>query len=167
MLGRLIVGAVLGVLVGLGVAAALIKGLGIVAPAAIIAYALAAATGALTGLVAGKPIWASGGKIEAGLKAVFGALLAAGALFALRTWVPTAVDLTRFGAGAGALGELPAAALPVIAGVLGAFFGLDNTPDGDDKKKSADKVRVDTGKRRVATDDDEEAEAPAQKRARR
>ena len=170
MLGRLIVGAFLGVLVGLGLAAALVKGLGIVAPAAVIAYALAAATGALTGLVAGKPIWASGGQIEAGLKAFFGALLAAGALFALRTWVGTTVDLTRFGAGSGPLGELPAAALPLIAGVLGALFGLDNTPDASGEKKSGEKVRVDAGKRRVATDDvadEDEAEAPAQKRARR
>lgn len=169
MLGRLIVGAVLGVLVGLGLAAALIKGLGIVAPAAIIAYALAAAAGALTGLVAGKPIWAAGGQIEAGLKALFGALLAAGGLFALRTWVGTTVDLTQYGAGSGTLGELPATALPIIAGVLGALFGLDNTPDADGGKKP-EKVRVDTGKKRVATDDDaaaEEDEAPARKRARR
>src|SRR5215469_16609426 len=90
MLGRLLIGLVLGLLVGGLVAAGLVAGLGILtfsgAGGAVLAYVAAALTGVLTGLVAGKPIWSSGAKIEAGLKAVFGALIGAGTMFALRQW---------------------------------------------------------------------------------
>lgn len=177
MIGRLITGSLIGIVLGLAVAALLVKGLGIVVVWPIIAYVLAAAVGALTGLFAGKPIWAAGGQIEGGLKAVFGAVLAAVAMFVLRTWVKVDVDLSRFGAGAGSLGEVPAAALPVIAGVLGALFGLDNTPDGNDAKAAAGSsaapkkaVRVEKGSRggKGASDGVEEEDEPAaSRRARR
>lgn len=171
MIGRLIVGALVGVLLGIGLAAALIKGLGIVAFGAVFAYVFATLAGLLTGLFAGKPIWAAGGQIEAGLKAFFGAALAAAGMFAIRQWVHVNVDLSSFGAGAGQLGELPAAALPLIAGVLGAFFGADNTPEGNDKSDKGTGVRVaDPGasKKSAATaleEDDQELAPP--KRARR
>lgn len=178
MLGRLIVGALIGVILGAAVAALLVKGLGIIATGAILAYVSAAVVGLLTGLFAGKPIWAAGGQIEAGLKAFFGALLAAGAMFALRSWVKMDVDLSRFGAGAGLLGEVPAASLPLIAGVLGAFFGLDNTPDSNADAKppggataaSGAGVRVAAGKGSkpsAADEADEEQEVGTSKRARR
>jgi hypothetical protein len=112
MLKRLFVGLVIGAIVGGLVAAGVIAGLGWVTLAglpAFLGYALAAATGALTGLVAGKPIWASGGQIEAGLKAFFGALLAAGGLYAIRTWLHFDVDLAVAHAGSGLVGELPGA----------------------------------------------------------
>src|SRR5262245_22842725 len=79
MLVRLIFGALLGAILGGIVAAALVKGLGILAFGAMLAYVAAAITGVLAGLFTGKPIWTAGGKIEAGLKAFFGALLATGA----------------------------------------------------------------------------------------
>ncbi len=183
MIGRIFTGSLIGIVLGLAVAALLVKGLGIVVVWPVIAYVLAAVVGALTGLFAGKPIWAAGGKIEGGLKAVFGAVLAAIAMFVLRTWVKVDVDLSRFGAGAGALGEVPAAALPVIAGVLGALFGLDNTPDGNananvaraaggsNASAAAKKgVRVEKGARggKGATDGVEEDDEPAaSRRARR
>jgi hypothetical protein len=141
MLKRLVVGLVLGILVGALAAALLIKGLGIATFATgvgvAVAYASAAVVGLLTGLVAGKPIWSKGGQIEAGLKAFFGALLAAGGMFALRKWAAFPLDLTAFDAGAGSLGDLPIAALPIVGGVLGAFFELDNT-GGDEAKEGAD-----------------------------
>src|SRR5579862_9499803 len=98
MFRRLIVGIVVGVVTGALVAAAMIKGLGIVTlgSTAFLAYAAAAVTGIVIGLVAGKPIWAKGAWIEVGLKAFFGALLAAGAMFALRKWVGVDVDLSAF-----------------------------------------------------------------------
>src|SRR5215472_15930591 len=126
MLRRLLVGLILGLIVGGVVAAGLVVGLGVPTFAsiggAVGAYLAAALAGVLTGLVAGKPIWASGAKIEAGLKAFFGALLGAGLMFALRQWASGwALHLGSFGAGDGAIGSLPAASLPLIAAVLGGF----------------------------------------------
>jgi hypothetical protein len=132
MLKRLFLGLVLGLLVGSVVAAALVRA-GFMAfdtspfgPAS--AYLAAAITGALTGLIAGKAIWSADGKIEAGLKAIFGALLAAGGMFALRKWLHLELDLSKLqvAEGAAEIGQLPVVSLPLLAAVLGAFFELDN-----------------------------------------
>ncbi len=149
MLGRLIFGFVLGLLVGVIAAAGLVVGLKMTVfasgAAVLFAYLVAAGVGAITGLVTGKPVWAAGAKVEAGLKAFFGALLGAGALFALQHWAGSvSVDLGAYGPGhAEAIGSLPAAALPIIAAVLGAIFGLDNTNDPDpDAQKPGARKRV-------------------------
>jgi hypothetical protein len=139
MLRRLFIGMLLGLVVGGLVAAAMVAGLKLTAfvgaGGAILAYASAALAGVITGLVAGKPIWASGAKIEAGLKSFFGALLGLGLMFALRQWAGAwTLDLGALQAGHGAVGSLPAASLPLIAAVLGGFFGLDNT---DEKEEGA------------------------------
>jgi len=151
MLRRLLLGLVLGLIVGGLMAAAVVAGLKMPAFAGgigtAIAYAVSSLTGVLTGLVAGKPIWASGAKIEAGLKAVFGALLGAGSMFALRMWATSwTIDVGLLGAaGHGSVGELPAASLPLIAAVLGSFFELDNTgKDGAVAKAAPAKERVRT-----------------------
>lgn len=182
MVKRLVLGLVIGILTGGLVAAALIAGLGLVAVPAFVGFALAAATGALTGLVAGKPIWASGGQIEAGLKAFFGALLAAGGLYAIRAWLPMHVPevlvhyLTQIHPGAHAdtdmLGDLPGAFLPLLGGVLGGFYELDNTPEAKDDKGAKAKTggpRVGGTKIRISEDPDEDTEdaAPAAKRRTR
>jgi hypothetical protein len=133
MLKRLLVGLVLGVVIGGVVAAAVVKGLGVVSFTATggalggpaLAYLAAIATGVLAGLVAGKPIWAKGAWIEVALKAFFGSLLAAGAMFALRKWGNVSVNLQALGSGT--LGDLPATSLPIISTVLGIFYELDNT----------------------------------------
>ncbi len=170
-LKRLIVGLIIGGIVGAIVAAILVQGLGMAVTTgagAFVAYLAAAGTGVLTGLVAGKPIWAAEGRIEAGLKAFFGMLLALGMMFVLRTWVHVGLDLTSLRAGSGSLGDLPAAYLPLIAGLLGGFFELDNS--GDEAKegeaKDGAKVRV------AASSDDVDAEEevedePAQAKKRR
>src|SRR5215471_2010458 len=123
MLRRLLLGLVIGLLMGGLVAAGLVAGLGqttfVGTSGAVLAYLAAALTGVLTGLVAGKPIWASGAKIEAGLKAFFGALLAAGLMFALRQWVKVEVPETAITPAGHYLGDLPATALPIIAALLG------------------------------------------------
>lgn len=182
MIARLFVGCVLGLLAGAAVAAGLVFGLH--TPAydgslgVVLAYATAAMTGVLTGLVAGKPIWAHGASIEAGLKAVFGAMLGTFAMFALRKWVPgVRVDLTAFGVGgAGALGDLPAASLPLLGAVLGGLFELDNTADSSKesaaRRASAGPVgaRVDTanapkrGARRMSVGSENAPEEDAEDR---
>lgn len=169
MLKRLLVGLVLGGVIGAVVAAVLVQGLGVLAfSSGVTAYLAAAATGALAGLVAGKPIWSAGGRIEAGLKAFFGLVLALGGMFVLRTWVNVDLDLNALHAGSGHLGELPAASLPIIAAVLAGFFELDNTP-GDDAKddekgESKDGKASASKKVRVAEEEEaseeEEAEEP-------
>jgi len=142
MLKRLLTGMVIGLVVGALAAAALIKGLHVLAFAAtgvgtMTAYLAALATGAFVALVAGKPVWAKGAWIEVGLKAFFGSLLAAGGMFALRKWGVMPLSLASFGAGPTeltALGYLPAAALPIIATVLSVFFEIDNTDAPEEKE---------------------------------
>jgi hypothetical protein len=177
MLKRLILGLLIGAVVGGAVSAGIVVGLGWMTMPAILGFLLAAATGALTGLVAGKPIWASGGQIEAGLKAFFGALLAAGGLYAIRTWLDVPVDLTLLHAGKGSLGYLPTAFLPLISAVLGGFYELDNTPEAKDAKGGAGGGGKKPGGPRVAAgtkvrvldeaDDDTEDAAPEAKRRSR
>lgn len=170
-LKRLFVGLVLGMILGAVVAAILVQGLGLsvtTGATAFVAYLAAGATGLVTGLVTGKPVWSAEGRIEAGLKAFFGMLLSLGALFALRSWVHVQLDLTALKAGAGELGALPAAYLPLIAGVLGGFFELDNTGDSEKEegKDKGAKVRVADKKAEAEELADEELdeEEPAKKR---
>ena len=170
MLKRLIIGLITGFIMGAIVAAVLVKGLALTVFSGMLAYVFAAATGVFVGLVAGKPIWAKGGQIEAGLKAIVGAVVGAVAMFAIRRWVEFPVDLSAIGAGYGVVGSLPAASLPIIAAILGGFYELDNTDEPDDAKKTAkpgksaarSKVRVATPE---AVEDEADAEPP--KRAKR
>ncbi len=181
MVRRLIFGLVLGLIVGVVLAAGLVR-LGQASfadgGAVFVAYLAAAAAGALTGLIAGKPIWASGAKVEGGLKALFGGLLGVGAMFALRQWATGFdVNLSALGGGGPApVGELPAASLPLIAAVLGGLFGLDNTASEADegpkarKRVAAGDAKIDAGsaaKSRVASADDDEAAEVVPKRAKR
>jgi hypothetical protein len=162
MLRRLLIGLVLGLVVGGAVAAGLVAGLGVhtfaSAGGAVLAYLAAALTGVLTGLFAGKPIWSSGAKIEAGLKAFSGALIAAGVMFALRQWTGSwtppdflpAIGLN----GQTPLADLPAVSLPLLAALLGGLFELDNTGGDEDrgnKGEGAKKGDVTKGRQRVAT----------------
>lgn len=179
MVKRLFVGLFLGAVVGAILAAVLVQGLGVVSfdewmLGAGGAYVAAAVTGVITGLVAGKPIWSADGKIEAGLKAFFGALLALGGMFVLRQWVHVNVDLTALKASHGPtdLGQLPAVTLPIIASVLAAFFELDNTGDKEKKDDDTKPSAASSAKLRVASaadaaedaDEEEEPAAAASKR---
>ncbi len=159
MLRRLLVGLVLGVVLGGLAAAALVRGLGVVsfavAGGALLAYAAAVVLGAVTGLVAGKPVWAKGAWIEVGLKAFFGSLLAAGIMFVLRRWVDVSVNLGGLGAGAGLLGDLPAASLPIISTLLSVFYEIDNTDSGEAEEKKDQPKRVAAGKSKARIAEDE------------
>lgn len=175
MVKRLVVGLVLGAVIGAVIAAVLVQGLGVVTFAPVTAYLAAAATGVIAGLVAGKPIWAADGKIEAGLKAFFGALLSLGAMFALRHWVDVQVDLSALKAGTNTIGNLPAASLPIIAALLSAFYEVDNTGDPEEQTKASEKASAKGAAKkatvRVAAEEEEveedELEEPAAKKRRR
>jgi hypothetical protein len=131
--------------------------------------------GAITGLIAGKPIWALDAKVEGGLKALFGALAAAGAMFALRQWATEVEVPMSFLGGPGPVSELPAVSLPLIAAVLGGLFGLDNTAEPQDdgtktrKRVSAGDAKADgdAAKRRIGREDESEEADVAAGRAKR
>src|SRR4051812_20476386 len=138
MLGRLLIGIVMGLFVGALVGFGLVK-LGFAAPGPLIAYLSASLTGVLIGLVAGKPIWAKDAKIEAGMKAFVGALLGAGLMFAARRWLTMPVPIalgtlaeanTSLGetATSGTIGGLAVTSLAALAAVLGGFYEADNDP---------------------------------------
>ena len=168
MLKRLTVGLIEGLVLGALMALVTIKVLGLASFAGVIAYLIAVVVGALTGLVAGKPIWAREAKIEAGLKAFVGALLSAVLLWMLRRFAQVDVDLGAFGAGAGKIGELPAVSLPLIATALSLLFELDNTGQGKGQTAGAalPKARVEQAEmaeRLDVLDDETEADAPARR----
>lgn len=171
MVGRLVIGLVKGVLVGAVLAAVLVLGLHIETfGGALFAYLAAVVSGVLVGFVAGKPIWQKGARIEAGLKAFAGALLAAGAMFAIRRWLGMHVDLSAFHAGSGAIGDLPATSLPLVATALAVIFELDNTGDDDASPREsakATRARVAAGSAAGALDEEDEPEAGARQTRRK
>ena len=158
MLKRLLAGLVFGTVIGGVMAAIMVQGLGVVVfTNPFYAYGAAAATGLLSGLVAGKPIWSGEGRIEAGLKAFFGVLLSLAAMFALRTWVHASVDFHAIHPGMlGEVGNLPAASLPAIGAVLSAFFELDNTPNADGGEGAKGAKAAPSSNVRVADEAEEE-----------
>lgn len=124
MLKRLLVGLMIGIVAGAAMGFGLMQLLANPMSGAL-GYAFAAITGVLVGLVAGKPIWAKGALVEAGLKAFIGALLACGMLFGLR-FVP--FTLPGFaGAPAALLGQHAFGALAAVATLLAVFYEIDNT----------------------------------------
>lgn len=128
MFGRLVSGIIKGALLGGALAAIVVWGLGLPVWPVLLAYVVAAGAGALTGVVAGKPIWAEGAKVEVLLKSVVGAIVAVVALFGARKWLPhVSLDLGFLGAGAGSIGELPAAFLPMVTTALAMLFELDDS----------------------------------------
>ena len=180
MIGRLLVGILKGLVLGALVGFGLLKiSAGLAFPGAVVAYLAAAATGVLIVLIAGKPIWAKDAKIEAGMKAGFGALLGLGLMFAARRWLTMEVpagllDVTRTlapPAGENTLGNFGMTSLAAIAAVLGGFYDADNTPEpdkpeGKDQKTPAPKARI------AQPPDDEEledelADEPEKKKAKK
>jgi len=151
MLRRLLlglVGLVKGLVIGIALAVAATRGLGLAAPDALFAALLGGSAGLIAGLVAGRPIWGRDAKTEALLKASVGALVGVGLSFALGRWLSTPLDLSAYSFGAGPAGKLAAVFLPLIASVLSLFFELDNTDVGQAKPRLAApraKQRLGTG----------------------
>jgi len=146
VLKRALIGILKGALVGGLLAAAVIYGLGFTVFPIWLAYLGAVATGALTGLVAGKAIWERDSRIEVSLKAAVGALIAAGAMFAIRKWLNVSLDLGPLGHGN--VGQLPVTSLPMIATALALFYEIDNTGEPA-QAKAGPKSRVEAPKSRA------------------
>jgi hypothetical protein len=92
-----------------------------------IVYTATIVTGILVGLVAGRPVWKPGGKLEALIKSFVGAFIATTSMFGVRKWLPsTKVDLDFLRLGAGVLGQVPAASLPLVASALALVFEVDH-----------------------------------------
>jgi hypothetical protein len=146
MLTRFFLGLIKGALAGGLVALALVKGFGVVSWGGTLAYLTAMGLGVLTALVSGNAIWRRGAGVENAIKAVAGIGIACVGMFALRKWLPFSVDLSMFQAGSGKLGDLPAAALPMVGTLLALMFEIDNT-GGSQKEQSTE---VASSKARVA-----------------
>jgi hypothetical protein len=167
----LIKGLVIGALAGYGLAAA-----GAAVPGAAIAYPVAALVGMLVALVAGKPIWAKDARIEVGMKAAAGAVLAPGLLWLARRFLGFEIPfdvatLPGLQAVSGPLtvGMFSGTSLAAVAAVLAGFFDADNQPGSADEapaKSEASRQRVDTSAAPKATaKDDVDLEAAAEDRA--
>jgi hypothetical protein len=174
MLGRLLIGIVKGLLVGSLLGLGLVK-LGLAMPGAIVAYLAAALTGVLIGLVAGKPIWAKDAKIEAGTKAVVGALLAVGLMAAARNWlmIPIPISLGSFAPEHATIGGFAMTALAAIAGLLGGFYEADNDSTGEEAEapalaegKAGKQQRI-APSQNVAEEEDELESEPDKKRTKK
>jgi hypothetical protein len=125
MLKRLVFSVIEGTLIG-GLATALLLELGLEWNHVGVVYGAAALTGAMTGLLAGKPFWAKSAKLESILKASVGTFLAVTSMYGVRKWLPwVSLDLGTI-LGSGSIGSLPAASLPIIATAIAFLFEIDD-----------------------------------------
>ena len=168
------VGLLKGAFVGGSAAAGLLFGLHVATFGLALAFALAAGVGAVVGLVAGKPIWREGARIEAGLKSFVGALLGAAALWGLSHWqtamnlltsIQKAIPVANLST-TDAAQAVPVLVLPAIAMTIAMLFELDNTPEPEGAKKRVSalpaekRVRVAGKSTADAALAEEEAEVP-------
>lgn len=173
MLKRLVLGLGEGLVVG-AVIAVLVARIGPAVNAAIGIYLGAIVVGAVTGLVAGRPIWAKAARLEALLKSLVGAFVASVALFGLRKWVGGLhVDFGGFGAGP--IGAVPVAVLPLLGAALGLVFEIDDAVGPETVPERRHRVEDDRGlepplerdESEGSEFDDDEEQAEARRRSPR
>ncbi len=176
MLARLLIGLVKGLLVGSLLGLGLVKLGEPVLDSSVVAYLAAAVTGILTGLVAGKPIWAKDAKIEAGTKAAVGAVLGLGLMVAVRHWLfamPIPLQLGSLAPEHATIGGFAMTALAAIAGVLGGFYEADNDAPPEEAEARSGSSQKAGGPKRIAAshaelEEEEELESePDQKRTKK
>jgi hypothetical protein len=161
MLKRLLAGFLEGGLAGTLVAFLLAR-LALSWDATAVVYAATAVVGVLTGLVAGKPIWARAAKTEASIKAVAGAFIAVVTMFGIRKWLPGAtLDLSSVGAGAGPIGHTPFVALPLVGTALALVFEVD---DAFGAEETTPRHRAPAAPH---VDEEEELDEPSERRSAR
>ncbi|HMJ15891.1 MAG TPA: hypothetical protein VK524_30955 [Polyangiaceae bacterium] len=154
MARRFVVGFVKGALVGVLMSLAWSRVFGGGAFAGAASYLLAIVTGALTGLLAGKPFWAKGALVENVVKGVVGSLVGGAGLYAMDKWLPVNLNLGPLGAGQ--LGDVAQFALLAIALAIGVVFELDNT--GIEPVVGDDRARVKAESTRVLDTESRELE---------
>ena len=166
MLHRLLLGLLKGALVGGGLGAIVVFGLGLTTLTGFLAYATAITAGVIVALVAGKPIWTKGAWVEVLLKAVAAAPVAAGLVFALGHLLRSTLSLGSFGNGTPS--QLPLVILPLVATLLAIFFEIDNTSDND---TAGPRRRVSSSPARTrlqqAADEEEVLDSAERRRAER
>lgn len=163
---RLLLGLVQGLVIGGLLAFGAERGLGLHGFGPGMAFTSAAVAGASIALVAGRPVWATGAKLEAALKALFAAAIALGGTYALRRWV--AMPLALGPLGHGSITELPRALLPLVSTALALFFQVDHGAGGSEPAAAPPRKRVaaraDT---EVALEDEAEHLEPSARRRSR
>jgi hypothetical protein len=123
----------------------------------VVAYAAATLVGALVGAIAGKPIWGREAKLEGLLKTLAGAFIAMTAMYGTRKWLSgVQVNLESLGGGAGPIGQVPGAALPIIGASLGFVFQVDDALGGDGEPPPQ-RVLAPSAPAELADDDEDEA----------
>jgi chromate transport protein ChrA len=135
---RLLLGLLKGLVVG-GLAGFGLAKLGFAVPTVLVAYGAAALVGVLVACVAGKPIWAKGARIEVGMKALVGALLAPALLYVARRWVSFELPFDLGGTVGlesvrAPIGTFSITSYAMVAAVL-AFFDADNDPRSEAASK--------------------------------
>ena len=145
MLRRLLLGVLKGTLIGALVGSLMVFVMGVSLMTGFVGYLGAVVTGVCVALLAGKPIWARGAWIEVLLKGVAAAVLGAGLLYGVRTFLDTSLALGSLGSGS--LSQLPLVMLPLMATILAVFFEVDNTDEPRELSKADQdkKLRVTTG----------------------
>lgn len=158
MLKRLLAALLEGALPGAAAAYTLSK-LGM--KTAVTMYAAVALVGVLTGLVAGRPIWARAAKTEAALKATAGAFISVVVLYALRKWLP-GVHIELGALGAGAIGDVPWASLPAIGVALALVLEIDDAfgadPPAPRRIRAATEETLPSGTPELVSEEDEGAD---------
>ncbi|MFO0660978.1 MAG: hypothetical protein U0165_14275 [Polyangiaceae bacterium] len=138
MLKRLLIGVIKGLLLGGLAYAGPAFGLHWAFSGAFLAYVLAVVLGAMTGLIAGKPIWSSGAGIEAGLKSFFGMGLGALGLFLVHRFLPLdpLVNMIPQLSSQSPAPGYNLLALPIVSTLIAMLYEIDNTPEQDDGSKA-------------------------------
>jgi hypothetical protein len=165
MFRRLLLGLAEGLLVGLALGIVCTRELGLGAPSGVTLVLLGSVAGAVTGLVAGRPVWARNAKVEALLKSAVGAVLGGALSLAFSHWLKGTLDLRGFALGVGPIGQRSVSLLPAVTSVLALLFELDDDGKRPDRQlESSGRER-----RRMPTADpalDESHESHEQSKAR-
>lgn len=165
MVRRIFLGLAEGALLGLLIAVALDRLR--MEWTSLVAYGAVATLGAVLGLVAGRPIWARDAKLEAALKSVVGAFIGATAMYGARKWLQGVhVNLVSLGGGAGSLGDVPLASLPLIGAGLGLVFEIDDA-FGSEENGVRRRVRAAPSDHSPTDEGESEEGVSSERRARR
>lgn len=165
MLRRLLLGVLKGTLIGAFVGSLMVFVLGVSLMTGFLGYLAAVFTGVCVALLAGKPIWTRGAWIEVLLKGVAAAVLGAGLLYGVRSFLDTSLALGSLGVGS--LSQLPLVMLPLLATVLAVFFEVDNTDEPAERSAGDPQKKLRVPDRAEGVDDVDALEATSERASQR